>query len=119
MLLPQPVSGDRQGRTSYSDLLALGDERIMQELQTGNTDAFAVIFKRYHRLVHVTALHILRDAARPRISRSQFFWRFIVRRDNLTCAEELLKCGSFSTPIAGASTGGITYQCGALTMERK
>src|SRR6266446_1545288 len=63
MLLPQPVSGDRQGRTSYSDLLALGDERIMQELQTGNTDAFAVIFKRYHRLVHVTALHILRDAA--------------------------------------------------------
>ncbi len=63
MLLPQPVSGDRQGRTSYSNLLALGDERIMQELQTGNTDAFAVIFKRYHRLVHVTALHILRDAA--------------------------------------------------------
>lgn len=63
MFLPQPVSGDRQGRTSYSDLLALGDERIMQELQTGNTDAFAVIFKRYHRLVHVTALHILRDAS--------------------------------------------------------
>src|SRR5713101_7088310 len=63
MLLPQPVSGDRQGRTSYSNLLALGDERIMQELQTGNTEAFAVIFKRYHRFVHVTALHILRDAA--------------------------------------------------------
>jgi RNA polymerase sigma-70 factor, ECF subfamily len=63
MFLPQPVSGDRHGRTSYSDLLALGDERIMQELQTGNTDAFAVIFKRYHRLVHVTALHILRDAS--------------------------------------------------------
>jgi RNA polymerase sigma-70 factor (ECF subfamily) len=63
MFLPQPVSGDRQGCTAYSDLLALADERIMQELQSGNTDAFAVIFKRYHRLVHVTALHILRDAS--------------------------------------------------------
>src|SRR5579864_4699540 len=50
-------------RISYTDLLALNDERVMQELQNGNTDAFAVIFKRYHRLVHVTALHILRDAA--------------------------------------------------------
>jgi RNA polymerase sigma-70 factor (ECF subfamily) len=63
MFLPQPVSGERHGRTPYADLLALSDERIMQELQTGNTDAFAVIFKRYHRLVHVTALHILRDAS--------------------------------------------------------
>jgi hypothetical protein len=35
----------------------------MHELQTGNTDASAVIFKRYHRLAHITALHILRDAA--------------------------------------------------------
>lgn len=34
----------------------------MQELQAGNTDAFAFLFKRYHRLVQVTALHILRDA---------------------------------------------------------
>jgi len=35
----------------------------MQELRDGNADAFAVVFKRYHRLVHVTALRILRDAA--------------------------------------------------------
>ena len=34
----------------------------MQELAAGNTDAFAVVFKRHHRLVHVTALQILRDA---------------------------------------------------------
>jgi RNA polymerase sigma-70 factor (ECF subfamily) len=54
---------DGQEPVSYADLLALGDERVMQYLQAGNTDAFAVIFKRYHRLVHVTALHILRDAA--------------------------------------------------------
>jgi RNA polymerase sigma-70 factor (ECF subfamily) len=56
-------SGDRHDRMSYADLLALDDQRVMQHLQAGNADAFAVIFKRYHRLVHVTALHILRDAA--------------------------------------------------------
>jgi RNA polymerase sigma-70 factor (ECF subfamily) len=49
-------------RIPYSQLLDLSDERLMQEVITGNTDAFAVIFKRYHRLVHVTALNILRDA---------------------------------------------------------
>jgi RNA polymerase sigma-70 factor, ECF subfamily len=56
-------SYDCHDRISYTDLQALDDERVMQQLQSGNTDAFAVIFKRYHRLVHVTALHILRDAA--------------------------------------------------------
>lgn len=56
-------SYDCHDRISYTDLLALDDERVMQQLQRGNTDAFAVVFKRYHRLVHVTALHILRDAA--------------------------------------------------------
>ena len=54
---------DCYDRISYTDLQTLDDERVMQQLQSGNTDAFAVIFKRYHRLVHVTALHILRDAA--------------------------------------------------------
>jgi RNA polymerase sigma-70 factor (ECF subfamily) len=56
-------SHDCHDRISYTDLLALDDERVMHELQSGNPDAFAVLFKRYHRLVHVTALHILRDAA--------------------------------------------------------
>lgn len=48
---------------SYADLLKLSDELVMQELQAGNADAFAVVFRRYHRLIHVTALRILRDAA--------------------------------------------------------
>ena len=61
--LIQMSSHDCHDRISYTDLLALNDERVMQQLQVGNTDAFAVIFKRYHRLVHVTALHIVRDAA--------------------------------------------------------
>src|SRR6202166_4827156 len=63
MFLTQPVSGNHGARTLYLDMLALGGERVVQELQTGNTDAFAVIFNGYHRLVHVTALHILRDAS--------------------------------------------------------
>jgi RNA polymerase sigma-70 factor (ECF subfamily) len=50
------------GRVPYAELPSLGDETLIEELRAGNTDAFAVIFKRYHRLVHVTALNILRDA---------------------------------------------------------
>jgi RNA polymerase sigma-70 factor, ECF subfamily len=52
-----------RGCIPYSELQDLSDERLVQEIQSGNADAFAVIFKRFHRLVHVTALNILRDAA--------------------------------------------------------
>src|SRR5713226_5539102 len=62
MHLLEVSSGDCDDRASYADLLTLDDERVMRHLQGGNTDAFAVVFKRYHRLVHATALHILRDA---------------------------------------------------------
>src|SRR5580704_10571209 len=55
-------SGQSRDRVPYAELLNLCDERLMQEVIAGNTDAFAVIFRRYHRLVHVTALRILRDA---------------------------------------------------------
>ena len=60
-----PASTYREDREPipYAELLGLSDERVMGELQAGNTDALAVVFKRYQRLVHVTALHILRDAA--------------------------------------------------------
>ncbi len=50
------------GRTPYAELRALSDERLLHEMRAGNADAFAVIFKRYHRLVHVLALRVLRDA---------------------------------------------------------
>jgi RNA polymerase sigma-70 factor (ECF subfamily) len=46
-----------------SALAAFSDEKIMAEIQAGNGDAFAVLFDRFHRLVLVTALKIVRDAA--------------------------------------------------------
>jgi DNA-directed RNA polymerase specialized sigma24 family protein len=46
----------------YTDLLKAGDEHLMQELQAGNADAFAMVFDGYHRLIFVTALRILHDA---------------------------------------------------------
>jgi RNA polymerase sigma-70 factor (ECF subfamily) len=46
-----------------SGLATLPDEKIMSEIQAGNGDAFAVMFDRYHRLVLVTALRIVRDVA--------------------------------------------------------
>lgn len=45
----------------YSELLKCSDEQLMAELRAGNSDAFAVVFDRYHRLVLVTALRILHD----------------------------------------------------------
>jgi len=54
--------GGHSDRVSYSELLAFSDEQLAAETQAGNTDAFAVIFRRYHRLVHLVALRMLRDA---------------------------------------------------------
>jgi len=44
-------------------LQQLSDEKIMSEVQAGNGDAFAVLFDRYHRLVLVTAIKIVRDVS--------------------------------------------------------
>ena len=46
-----------------SALAGLSDEKIMAEIQAGNGDAFAVLFDRYHRLILVTALKIVRDVS--------------------------------------------------------
>jgi len=54
--------GQDHHRVPYAELQRLCDEGLVQEVQADNADAFAVIFKRYHRLVHTTALNILRDA---------------------------------------------------------
>jgi RNA polymerase sigma-70 factor, ECF subfamily len=62
MSIPEVEFGGSPNRTPYAELLALGDEQLVQQMLTGNTDAFAVIFRRYHRLVHLVALRVLRDA---------------------------------------------------------
>ena len=59
---PETPRREWEDRLPYTALLALSDEDLMVELVAGNTDAFAVIFKRYHRLVHLVALRVLRDA---------------------------------------------------------
>ena len=60
---PDPIYGDGSASTPYAQVLHLSDERVMEELRNGNTDAFAVLFKRHHRLVHTVALRIVRDFA--------------------------------------------------------
>jgi RNA polymerase sigma-70 factor (ECF subfamily) len=62
MRVPEAVRGGSSDRISYPKLLAFSDEQLILEMHAGNTDAFAVIFKRYHRLVHLVALRVLRDA---------------------------------------------------------
>jgi RNA polymerase sigma-70 factor (ECF subfamily) len=62
MSIREAVSGDWSERISYAELLAFSDEQLIEEMRAGNADAFAVVFKRYHRLVHLVALQVLRDA---------------------------------------------------------
>lgn len=62
MRVQEGAFGVPRDRIPYAELLALSDEQLIQEMHAGNTDAFAVIFKRYHRLVHLVALRVLRDA---------------------------------------------------------
>ena len=62
MRVQEAAFEDYRDRTPYAELVALRDEQLIEELQAGNTDAFAVVFKRYHRLVHVIALRVLGDA---------------------------------------------------------
>lgn len=62
------MSPDERNRPDHhhargSTLAELSDEKIMAEIQAGNGDAFTVLFDRYHRLVLVTALKIVRDVA--------------------------------------------------------
>lgn len=60
--MTQSFSSESWARVSYAALQKLDDLQLVEAVLAGNADAFAVIFKRYHRLVHITALNILRDA---------------------------------------------------------
>jgi RNA polymerase sigma-70 factor, ECF subfamily len=83
--------GDRHDRTSYSDLGTFDDQILVSQLQSGNADAFAVIFERYHRLVHVTALRILRDAAEAEDLTQSVFLEFYRNAGQFDSARGTLK----------------------------
>ena len=57
----KPNTVAAQDFTSYSALASYGEHELMREMQSGNPDSLTVVFNRYHRLVLVTALRILRD----------------------------------------------------------
>ena len=75
----------------YSDLLVLSDERIMEELRAGNADAFAAVFRRYHRLVHVVALRILRDATEAEDITQTVFLEIFRNAGQFDCEKGSLK----------------------------
>lgn len=66
-------SRSRESKAEYAVLARLSDEALIAELQAGNTDAFAVIFDRFHRLVLVTALRVIRDAGEAEDLTQQVF----------------------------------------------
>jgi RNA polymerase sigma-70 factor (ECF subfamily) len=46
---------------SFDELARLSDESVMAHLQAGHSDALAVVFDRYHRLILSIGMKILRD----------------------------------------------------------
>lgn len=68
--LTRPASGQPKD----SPLHHLSDEEIMHAVQQGDGDAFAVLFDRFHRLVLVTALKIVRDVSEAEeVTQNVFF----------------------------------------------
>ena len=58
----QPISNpDPSRRVSYGQLTEMDDLSVMQELQAGNDDALAVLYKRYFNAVLGVGLRVLRD----------------------------------------------------------
>ncbi len=80
-----------EARLAYAELLALSDEQVVAELRAGNGDAFAVIFRRYYRLIHATALHILRDAGEAEDLTQAVFLEFYRKAGQFDPARGTLK----------------------------
>ncbi len=83
--------GDVPNRIPYAELLTLPDERVMLELLAGNADAFAVVFKRYHRLIYVTAWRIVRDATEAEDLTQSVFLEFYRKAGQFDPAKGILK----------------------------
>ena len=71
-MFPGPLT--RRSPQSKDPLQQLSDEEVMHAVQKGNGDAFAVLFERFHHLVLVTALKIVRDVSESvEVSPTVFF----------------------------------------------
>lgn len=69
----------------------LNDEQIMDAVQKGDGDAFAVLFDRYHRLVLVTALKIVKDVAEAEEVTQNVFFEIYRVADKFDAAKGSLK----------------------------
>ena len=58
---PHFTTPDTPRARQHADLVHLTDEDLLAELRSGNDDAAAVIFERYHRLIYSIAFKIVRD----------------------------------------------------------
>lgn len=72
--MPQGPLTRPTSRQDHNSLYHLTDEEIMQAVQRGDGDAFTVLFDRFHRLVLVTALKIVKDVAEAEeVTQNVFF----------------------------------------------
>jgi RNA polymerase sigma-70 factor, ECF subfamily len=74
-----------------SRLQDLTDEQIMGAVQQGDGDAFAVLFDRYHRLVLVTAMKIVKDVAEAEEVTQNVFFEIYRVADKFDSAKGTLK----------------------------
>jgi RNA polymerase sigma-70 factor, ECF subfamily len=70
------TNAPRNRERSDAALVTLSDDQLMVEVQQGNGDAFTVLFDRYHRLVLVTALKIVRDVGEAQEVTQNVFFEF-------------------------------------------
>jgi RNA polymerase sigma-70 factor (ECF subfamily) len=72
-MFPGPLTR-RSPQSKNPQLQHLSDEEIMHAVQQGDGDAFAVLFDRFHRLVLITALKIVRDVSEAEeVTQNVFF----------------------------------------------
>jgi hypothetical protein len=100
-MFPGPLTR-RSPQSKNPQLQQVSDEEVMQAVQQGDGDAFAVLFDRFHRLVLVTALKIVRDVSEAEEVTQNVFLKFIGLPRNSIPPKAVLKCGSCSMPIIGA-----------------
>ncbi len=71
-------------RPTYSEIVSMSDDQLIDSLKSGCHDALAVLFERYQRLVFAVALRIVRDRGEAEDATQRIFldiFRSIARFD--------------------------------------